>query len=76
MDDLHYYTRRKNSVREAKEQNSLVFFFFKKILKKTSFAAYKYYSNQTHITKRKKIKPKQDIRIGKNPKIWKYKKPN
>ena len=61
-------------VKRAEEHSSLVK-NLKKIemgLKKNYFAAYEYDSSQTHITKRKKIKPKEDIHIEKNPKIYKY----
>ena len=64
MDDL----RRENSVREAEEHISLGK-NLKKKEKKIEMGPYKNDSSQTHITKRKKIKPKQDIHIEKNPKI-------
>ena len=64
MDDL----RRENSVREAEEHSSLV----KNLKKDRNGSLKKNDSSQTHITKRKKIKPKQDIHIEKNPKIYKY----
>ena len=57
-------------VKTVEEHSSLVKNLKKKkkkkskwVLKKTSFAAYEYDLSQTHITKRKKIKPKQDIHI-------------
>ena len=66
MDDLHCYTCRENSVREAEEHSSLVKNLKKKKIK---MGPLKNDSSQTHITKRKKIKPKQDIHIEKKPKI-------
>ena len=52
--------------REAEELFSL------KPEKKSKWVLKKNDSSQTHITKRKKIKPKQDIHIEKNPKTQKY----
>ena len=57
-------------MREAEEHSSLVKNLKKK--KKIKMGPLKNDSSQTHITKRKKIKPKQDIHIEKNHKIYKY----